>query len=46
MLQPPFELLLAFTCNSNSLCFKEAERVRMGLFLKTSTEIRQAQIAL
>lgn len=46
VLQPPFEILLAFTFNSNSLCFKETERVGMRLFLKTSTEIRQAQIAL
>lgn len=45
MFQPPFEILLAFTYNSNSLCFKEDKRVGMrGLFLKGSTEIRQTQI--
>jgi len=45
--QPPFELLLAFTCNSNSLCFKEAEGVgTRRLWLKNSTEIGQAQTVL
>lgn len=44
MFQPPFEILLAFTYNSNLLCFKEDKRVgTRGLFLKGSTEIRPAQ---